>query len=140
MRKKRNEETTNQEYQQRIESHYEIDESGCYLWTAAKNNIGFGFFRYKGKMVTAHRAVMDLEGHDIENKTVYHTCDNYNCVNPEHLRVGSMLDKSKVMTDKGRSGRAYTDPTLFKTCKHCGFVCNAAVIGKLHNKRCKYKP
>ena len=84
--------TSNEEYKKRFDTHIKIDEdSGCHLWEAAKNNIGYGLFRFRKGIATTHRVIMDLEGHDIEGKMVYHICDNYNCVNPEHLRVGHIV-------------------------------------------------
>lgn len=125
-----------QHYQGLFTRHVDIDDSGCHLWNAGTNNIGYGMFKHHNKMRTTHRLVMEWEGHDIEGKTVYHTCDNYNCVNVKHLRVGTTLDKSNVMHSKGRSGLSCTDPTKFKTCKICGHVANAMVIARFHNDKC----
>ena len=121
-------------------SHIEKQSDGCWIWTAAKNNIGYGMFRYDGKMRTAHRCIMHMEGHEIEGKTVYHTCSNYDCVNPEHLRVGTKKDKVNYMVDKGMAGLVWKDPKYHKTCPHCGYHGSPAVIGQFHNDRCKKKP
>lgn len=126
-------------YRQFFEKHVQEDDSGCHLWTAAKNNIGYGMFRYINGMATAHRSIMDMNGHNIEDKVVYHTCDNYDCVNPQHLKVGTLLDKAQVMTSKGRAGKTFTDPSTFKTCPHCGYHGNKAVLGHVHNDKCKHK-
>lgn len=127
-------------YRQFFTRHIQEDDSGCHLWTAAKNNIGYGMFRYTHGMATAHRAIMDMDGHDIVDKVVYHTCDNYHCVNPAHLRVGSIFDKAQMMADKGHAGRIFTDPSTFGTCPHCGYHGNKAVLGHVHNDKCKQKP
>lgn len=122
-------------------SHVEEDiATGCELWTAATNNIGYGFFRYDGKMRTVHRLRMEWEGHDITDKVVYHDCDNYNCVNPAHLNVGTYQQKSDVMTAKGRAGRYWKDPSLHTTCKHCSYHGSPAVISHRHNDKCVHKP
>jgi hypothetical protein len=132
---------TNEEYQKLFDTHIKVDEeTGCYLWTAAKNNIGYGMFRYKRGMATAHRSQMEMLGHDIQGKMVYHTCNSYDCVNPEHLRVGTIMDKSKSMTDKGHSGKTFTDPKYLKECPHCKKLANPAVYGHSHGDRCKLKP
>ena len=133
-------EKTKEHYSQYFYQHVHFDECGCHLWTAAKNNIGYGMFRYLTGMATTHRVVMDLEGHDIDGKVVYHTCDNYHCVNPEHLRIGTVKEKAQVMTKKGRSGKIWSDPKLYRTCKYCGYTGSPAVIGRLHNEKCKHKP
>lgn len=131
---------TKKEAREFFEKHVKIDDSGCHLWTAAKNNVGYGMFRYLTGMATSHRVIMDLEGHEIEGKLVYHICDNYDCVNPEHLRVGQLSDKVDVMKSKGRVGLIWSDPKLHRTCKYCGYTGSPAVIGRLHNERCKHKP
>lgn len=133
-------EKSKEEYSRLFYNHVHFSDCGCHLWTAAKNNIGYGMFRYIAGMATAHRVVMDLEGHDIKDKTVYHTCDNYDCVNPDHLKIGTIKDKAQVMSNKGRSGRIWKDPSLHRTCPHCGYKGSPAVIGHFHNDRCKYKP
>lgn len=121
-------------------NHVEIHDNGCHLWTGGKNNIGYGMWRYDGKMRTVHRVMAKWEGHDIEGKIVYHTCDHYNCVNPEHLRVGTLFDKAKVMVDKGRAGVALSNINNQRTCIHCGVSSSPAVLGHYHNDKCKYKP
>lgn len=124
-----------------FDQHYEVDlQTECWHWTGGKNNIGYGMFRYDGKMRTAHRVIMQLEGHDIEGKTVYRTCDHYDCVNPAHLRVGTTVDKAREMAIKGHAGHHLKDPSKFRTCKYCGTVANSAVIGHFHNEKCKHKP
>ena len=116
------------------------DGSGCELWTASKNNIGYGMFRYDGKMRTVHRLRMEWEGHNIEGKLVYHDCDNYHCVNPDHLNVGTNKQKTDVMTSKGRSGTAWSLKSMYQTCKYCGYHGSPAVVGRRHNEFCKQKP
>ena len=127
-------------YRNYFTRHIKIDENDCHRWMAGKNNIGYGMFRYKHGMCTAHRAIMDMEGHDIVDKVVYHTCDNYDCVNPDHLRIGTLQDKADVMTEKGRSGVNWSDKARHKTCPHCGYVGSPAVIGRRHDDKCKDKP
>lgn len=140
MRKKS--QTTEAEYQQYFENHVKEaeDGSGCYLWTAAKNNIGYGFFRYHDKMQTAHRVKMKMLGHNVDGKVVYHSCDNYHCVNPAHLSIGTNHDKAQVVVSKGRSGQTCKNPSMFQTCKYCGYFGNPLVIGHVHNENCKHKP
>jgi hypothetical protein len=141
-RKKKLTQTTEQEYQKFFDSHVKEadDGSGCYLWTAAKNNIGYGFFRYHDRMQTAHRVALKLLGQNVDGKVVYHSCDNYHCVNPQHLNVGTNHDKAAVAVSKGRLGTICTDPAKFATCKYCGVVSNKLVIGHVHNEKCKHKP
>lgn len=132
--------TTEQEYVAYFNRHVKEDESGCYLWTAAKNNIGYGLFRYHNGMATSHRVQMQMLGYDIKDKIVYHTCDNYHCVNPDHLRIGTRKDKAQISMLKGRMGQTFTDPKFFKTCEHCGKSTNPAAFAHSHGDRCRLKP
>ena len=79
----------------------------CWEWTAAKNNKGYGKFKFEGKMRKAHRISWQLHYGPVQNELhVLHTCDNPSCVNPNHLWLGSNSDNHKDMTDKDRiSGR-----------------------------------
>ena len=134
--------TTEAEYRSFFESHVKEadDGSGCYLWQAAKNNIGYGFFRYHDRMQTTHRVAMKMQGHNVDGKVVYHSCDNYHCVNPQHLNIGTNYDKAAVAVSKGRLGLNCTNPANYKTCKYCGYLGNPLVLGHVHNEKCKHKP
>lgn len=128
-------------YKELFASHVNITTDGtdCHLWIAAKNNIGYGLWRYDGKMRTVHRIMAKWEGYNIDGLVVYHSCDNYNCVNPQHLNVGTRWDKSQVMASKGRAGNAWRDIKYHTTCIHCGYTGSPAVIGRRHNDRCEFK-
>jgi len=70
----------------RFTGKYEVDPSGCWLWTAAKFPNGYGAFWTGSKMTCAHRAGYELlvgpvaAEHDLD-----HLCRVRACVNPEHL-------------------------------------------------------
>lgn len=115
-------------------------ENGCYLWTAAKNNIGYGMFRYFGKMRTTHRIMAEWEGFDIKNKDVYHTCGVYNCVNPQHLLVGSKRDRTQMMLKRGNAGRGMLGKKhKLVHCVHCNRDIPAPTYGLHHGDRCQSK-
>lgn len=90
----------------------------CVLWEGDHYKTGYGR-KYlpgercsiqggkgrRGKQVYAHRAVMaEIYGWDaLEGKVVMHTCDVKDCVNPEHLRIGTHEDNRLDMVAKGRN-------------------------------------
>lgn len=137
---KKSSNTPESDYQRYFYSHVKEDPCGCHLWQASKNNIGYGMFRYHDKMQTTHRVAMQIEGHKIDGKIVYHTCDNYDCVNPQHLKIGTRTDKAQEMSRKGRAGTHWTDKKYHKTCEHCGYHGSPAVYARFHGDKCKHKP
>jgi len=82
--------------------------NGCWNWKASGRGVGYGAFRYNGKIVDAHRmAYMLVNGPIPDNLLVCHTCDNRACVNPEHLFLGTYSDN---MLDCSKKGRLYKRP------------------------------
>ena len=92
-----------------------IDKSGdCWLWTASRNNGGYGLFKLAGKTTTAHRISYELHvGVIPDGMCVLHTCDVRMCVNPDHLFLGTQTDN---MQDKANKGRHHGQ--LKTHCKH----------------------
>jgi hypothetical protein len=76
----------------------------CWLWTGALNTSGRGILRVNYKTVQAHRLSYErYKGSVPPGMCVCHTCDVGNCVNPEHLWLGSHQDNMSDMAKKGRS-------------------------------------
>ena len=73
-----------------------VDATGdCWLWTASQR-MGYGSFRYDGKLRYAHRLVYELLIGDIPNGlTVEHHCRVRTCVNPAHLSLMTSGDNSR---------------------------------------------
>lgn len=81
---------------------------GCWLWTASKNNKGYGVIGRGGKnggMMYAHRLSWTLAnpGMPLGAGLVLHMCDVRHCVNPEHLLLGTHKDNVSDMWKKGRA-------------------------------------
>lgn len=82
-------------------------ENGCWLWTGATiGPQGYGTFWLDQKQIPAHRAsYFLLKGPLLPGLVVMHSCDDRQCVNPEHLSLGSHEDNMQDMAQKGRSTR-----------------------------------
>lgn len=85
---------------------------GCWLWTGATNNKGYGMLNNRGKVSLAHRVSLELRNGPIPGSLeALHKCDNPLCVNPAHLRLGTHKENMQDSKDKGRN----SPPPL-----HCG--------------------
>lgn len=80
------------------------DDDECWPWLGGLTN-GRGMFSYQGKNEYAYRISYLINKGPIPNgKLVMHSCDNGNCINPKHLKLGTHKDNSD---DKIAKGRAY---------------------------------
>ena len=83
------------------------NKNGCMLWAGRRSTLSgnYGQFASKCKKTfTAHRYSYELFFGKIQKKLcVLHKCDNPQCVNPEHLFLGSQQDNAIDMINKGRN-------------------------------------
>ena len=80
------------------------EETGCHMWTAGKNDQGYGYFAVKTVMVRAHRFAYERANGPIpEGLVIDHLCEVKACVNPDHLFLGSNADNTADMVKKGRA-------------------------------------
>ena len=61
---------------------------GCWLWTAAKNQDGYGSFWLEPRMRGAHKVAYEWLVGPVPLELPYldHMCHDVSCVNPSHLR------------------------------------------------------
>ena len=84
----------------------------CWLWTGAKARGDYGSFHLPKTrvMVPAHRQAWILYKGEIPiGLRVLHKCDRPNCVNPDHLFLGTTRDNSNDMLEK-RRGKVWGHP------------------------------
>jgi hypothetical protein len=79
----------------------------CWGWTSAKTKRGYGYFTTKrGESKRTHRVSFEFTyGVIPQGMQVLHHCDNPNCVNPEHLFLGTNSDNVADKVKKGRAAR-----------------------------------
>lgn len=67
----------------------------CFVWTGPKTKGGFGQIAVRGKQAFVHRISYSLRyGVIPKSKVVVQICHNHRCLNPDHLRLGT-IDKNK---------------------------------------------
>ena len=81
--------------------------SGCWIWTASTSEFGYGVIglghRNEGTD-KAHKVSYRLYKGDIPaGLNVLHSCDVPECVNPKHLRLGTLSDNMQDCVKRKRN-------------------------------------
>lgn len=77
-------------------------QDGCWVFTGSKDRYGYGWFMGAGEK-KAHRASYAIHVAAVpEGMSVLHRCDVRDCVNPEHLFIGTNADNTRDCIQKGR--------------------------------------
>lgn len=78
--------------------------SGCWIWTGSQHGQGYGLVRINKKTIKAHRISYEMHtGLSAKGKVVRHKCDVPECVNPDHLEIGTQGDNVRDMMDRDRN-------------------------------------
>lgn len=81
--------------------------TGCILWTAAKDKWGYGLFRFNGSMRGAHRVAWILHHGDLpDGMQIDHRCHQPGCVNIEHMRLVTPKQNCENMKGSYRNNRS----------------------------------
>ena len=79
--------------------HTETD-GECLRWTGCKDKDGYGLTSIKGVKMPAHRATMSFL-QDVTGKYVLHKCNVRDCINPDHLYLGTQKQNVQDQVDAG---------------------------------------
>lgn len=80
--------------------------TGCWIWKRGTNGYGYGRMWDGHKTVGAHRFMFELAYGPIpEGIMVLHKCDVRECVNPDHLFLGTCADNMVDKVAKNRQMR-----------------------------------
>jgi len=88
----------------RIFAYIKKKEDGCWVWTGKKGQDMYGQISVNGKRKRAHRVSFELFKEKIlPGMLILHSCHNTLCVNPDHLRQGTVKENSNDMIAASRS-------------------------------------
>ena len=97
----------------------------CWRYLGAHCRDGYGQFGIsKIGQFKAHRFMLMIQGQSIpQGMVVMHTCDNPGCVNPNHLRIGTIQENNLDKLQKNRQAKLkgmsnayskFTDNDIYK--------------------------
>jgi hypothetical protein len=84
-------------------------ETGCRTLPPMTKKKGYAVVSIGNKPTLAHRFCFTVvHGPIPEGKIVMHTCDVRNCIEPSHLRAGTVLENNRDRDEKERQPRGET--------------------------------
>lgn len=115
--------------------------SGCWEWTGIRHrnrtthNYGYGILqvgpRDHRKNLRANRISWELHYGPIpEGMFVLHKCDNKQCVNPEHLELGTSQKNIQDAYDRGLKRKGEDSPCSKLTKKQVEEIRNSMLTNK----------
>lgn len=79
------------------------NENGCWIWRRCTGNNEYGYMRWQGKWLSAHRAsYKEFKGDIAKGYVISHICDTPLCINPEHLRQRTQKENMQDSASKKR--------------------------------------
>lgn len=93
-----------------MERVYPEPNTGCWLWAGSVYRQGYGKIKkkYNHGFCKAHRLSYFFHYGEFDRSLfVLHNCDNTYCVNPDHLRLGTIQDNNKDMILRNRRPKSF---------------------------------
>lgn len=83
---------------------WNVSEQGCFnVSSHCKDKDGYPKLKVDNKSWRMSRYIYTQCFGDIpDGQVVMHICDNPNCINPEHLKLGTVTDNNRDKVHKGR--------------------------------------
>lgn len=79
----------------------------CWEWTGIKNKKKYGVFHIDRMPFFAHRYMYQLVYGTLKShQFILHECDNPSCVNPKHLKIGTIKQNILDCVNRGRQHNA----------------------------------
>lgn len=80
------------------------DENGCFIVTSHRpNGDGYCYMRNNFRQIRMHRHVYEeCFGEIAEGLVIRHKCDVRNCINPEHMELGTSRENTYDTISRGR--------------------------------------
>ena len=83
---------------------YYIDKNGCWICTSHSKSYGYPYITLNYKRKRLSRVIYEkFNGKILDGLVVMHICDNPNCINPNHLILGTSKQNSEDMVKKNRN-------------------------------------
>jgi hypothetical protein len=90
----------------------------CWNWQGAISSSNYGSIYYGNKSYLTNRmSYMTFKGPIRSNEIVRHTCDNPQCVNPQHLILGNLSDNAIDMVKRNHQGNQKLNEECVKVIK-----------------------
>ena len=108
--------------------------SDCIIHPNKVNQKGYVNISFNGSKTRAHRVSYCIANgvtlESIKGLLVRHKCDVRNCVNPEHLELGSHQDNMDDMVSRGRSKKGEANWNVKINDEQCREILKVYVRGR----------